>query len=497
MTIDYDVVIIGGSLAGRYAALAATKWHAKVALVEPRINYGFIYHHTLSEIAHRLQSLNQADSCGIHSNHADIAEKCHISVAWQEAMLYADGVAANVQELNSPATLAAMGVDVIFGKGEFQASPHLAFAIDENEATSANTCQHPVRRLLRGRTYLLASGSCPAVPNIEGLPATGYMTLNNIWRSLQKTTLPQNWVILGGVPQSLEIAQTLARLGCTVTLVIKHPHILPNIDPEIAQILQAQLEVDGVRILTQTAVTQVKQIDDKKWIQAGDKAIETDEILVATAQKPNFESLNLAAVGVKWYQHRLVVNNKLQTTNKRIYACGDVIGGYDFINIANYEARISLNNALFFPRLEVNYQHIPWGIFTHPMLAQVGLTETQTKRQFRDDKFLVLRQYFKSLTAAQINSETTGICKLIVLRNGEILGATILGQSAGELINVIALAINQKIKIQDLANLAPVHPNFTEILTQIAQEYQQILNNHPDVQDRLEGFFHFRRNWNL
>ncbi|AFY41545.1 NAD(P)/FAD-dependent oxidoreductase [Nostoc sp. PCC 7107] len=497
MTIDYDVVIIGGSLAGRYAALAATKWHAKVALVEPQINYGFIYHHTLSEIANRLQSLNQADSCGIHTNYADIAEKCHISVAWQEAMLYANAVAANIQELNSPATLAALGVDVIFGKGEFQSSPHLAFAIYENEETSANTSHHPVCRLLRGRTYLLASGSRPAVPNIEGLAATGYTTLNNIWQSLKKNTLPQNWVILGGVPQSLEIAQTLARLGCAVTLVIKHPHILPNIDPEIAQILQAQLEVDGVRILTQTAVTQVKQIDDKKWIQAGDKAIETDEILVATAQKPNFESLNLAAVGVKWYQHRLVVNNKLQTTNKRIYACGDVIGGYDFINIANYEARIALNNTLFFPRLDVNYQYIPWGIFTNPMLAQVGLTETQTKQQFRDDKFLVLRQYFKSLTAAQINSETTGICKLIVLRNGEILGATILGQSAGELINLIALAINQKIKVKDLANLSPIYSNFSEILTQTAQEYQQRLNNHPDVQDRLEGFFHFRRNWNL
>ncbi|MBE9207031.1 NAD(P)/FAD-dependent oxidoreductase [Nostoc sp. LEGE 06077] len=497
MTIDYDVVIIGGSLAGRYAALAATKWHAKVALVEPQINYGFIYHHTLSEIANRLQSLNDADGFGIRTNHADIAEKCHISIAWQEAMLYANGVAANIQELNSPATLAALGVDVIFGRGEFQPTPHLAFAIYDNDEKSAHSPNHQVFRLLRGRTYLLASGSRPAIPNIEGLQATGYITLANIWQSLKKPTLPQNWVIIGGVPQSLEIAQTLVRLGCTVTLVIKHSQILPNIDPEIAQLLQAQLEVDGVQILTQTAVTQVKQIDDKKWLQAGDKAIETDEILVATGQQPNFASLNLAAAGVKWYQHRLVVNDKLQTTNKRIYACGDVIGGYDLTNIANYEARIALNNALFFPRLEVNYQHIPWGIFTNPMLAQVGLTETQTKRKFRDDEFLVLRQYFKSLTAAQINSDTTGICKLIVLRNGKILGATILGQSAGELINLIALAINQKIKIKDLANLAPIYPNFSEIITQTAQEYQQRLNNHPDVQDRLEGFFHFRRNWNL
>ncbi|MCC5638152.1 NAD(P)/FAD-dependent oxidoreductase [Nostoc sp. CHAB 5844] len=498
MTIDYDVVIIGGSLAGRYAALAATKLHAKVALVEPQINYGFIYHHTLSDIANRLQSLNDADGFGIRTNHADIAEKCHISVAWQEAMRYADGVAANIQELNSPATLAALGVDVIFGWGKFQPSPHLAFAIYDNDEKSSHYSHHHVLRLLHGRTYLLASGSCPAIPNIEGLQATGYTTLANIWQSLKKPTLPQNWVIIGGIPQSIEIAQTLARLGCSVTLVIKYPYILPNIDPEIAQLLQAQLEVDGVRVLTQTAVTQVRQIDDKKWIQAGDKAIETDEILIATGQKPNFESLNLAAAGVKWYRHRLVVNDKLQTTNKRIYACGDVIGGYDFTNIANYEARIALNNALFFPRLHTNYQHLPWGIFTHPMLAQVGLIETQAKRRFRHDEFLILRQYFKSLAAAQIKSETTGICKLVVLRSGEILGATILGAAAGELINLIALAIAQKIKVKDLANLAPIYPNFSEILTQTAQQWhQQKLNNNPALQDRLEGFFHFRRNWNL
>jgi len=498
MTIDYDVVIIGGSLTGRYAALAATKLHAKVALIEPQINYGFIYYHTLSEIANRLQSLNDADNFGIRTNHADIAEKCHISVAWQEAMLYADGVKANIQELNSPAILAALGVDVIFGRGEFQSSPHLAFAIYDNDEKSSQSAHHQILRLLRGRTYLLASGSRPAIPKIEGLQATGYITLANIWQSLQKPTLPQNWVIIGGTPQSIEIAQTLARLGCSITLVIKYPYILPNIDPEIAQLLQAQLEVDGVRVLTQTPVTQVKQIEDKKWIQAGDKAIETDEILIATSQKPNIESLNLAAVGVKWYQHRLLVNDKLQTTNKRIYACGDVIGGYDFANIANYEARIALNNALFFPRWNVNYQHIPWGIFTRPMLMQVGLTETQASQKLSQDEFLILRQYFKSLTAAQIQSETTGICKLIVQRSGEILGATILGAVAGELINLIALAIDQKIKVKDLANLAPINPSFSEILTQAAQEWhQQKLNSNPNLQDRLEGFFHFRRNWKL
>ncbi|MFN6567452.1 NAD(P)/FAD-dependent oxidoreductase [Dendronalium sp. ChiSLP03b] len=483
MTTDYDVVIIGGSLTGRYAALAATQLHATVALVESQVNYGFIHHQTMSEIGKLTQGLSDAVNFGIHATQANTSDKCQISIAWQETMQYTHGIVSNIQEQNSPAILAAQGVDVIFGKGQFQSSPHLAFTVNN--------------RLLRGRTYLLASGSHPAIPEINGLQTTGYLTLSNIWQSLKKSTLPKNWVIIGGVPQSIEIAQTLARLSCSVTLVVKHSSILPYIDSEIAQLLQAQLEVDGIRVLTQTPVTQAMRIEDKKWIQAADKAIETDEILVAIGQQPNIESLNLAAVGVKWQRRRLVVNDKLQTTNRRIYACGDVIGGYDFGNVANYEAKIALKNALFFPRFPVNYQCIPWAIFSDPMLAQVGLTEAQAKRRFSRNEVLVLRQYYKSATIAQLRGDTTGICKLIVLRNGEILGATVLGTEARELINLIALAMSQKIPVKHLANLSAVYPSYSEILEQTAQEWSKHRLSNNALQDFLEGFFHFRRNWNL
>ncbi|MEH1845491.1 MAG: NAD(P)/FAD-dependent oxidoreductase [Nostoc sp.] len=484
MTVDYDVVIIGGSLAGYYAALAATQLRATVALVEPKVDYGFTHHHVLTEIGKLAQKLNDATGFGIHAIHTNTSEECHISMAWQEAMLYAQCIASNLKEQHSPAILAALGVDVIVGSGQFQSSPQLAFAVNN--------------RLLRARTYLLASGSHPEIPEIEGLQATGYFTLSNIWQSLQGATLPKNWVIIGGIPQSIEIAQTLARFGCSVTLVVKHSYVLPHLDPEIAILLQAQLEVEAVCVLTDKPVTQVRLIEDKKWIQAGDKAIETDEILVATGQQPNLESLNLATVGVKWHRRSLVVNDKLQTTNHRIYACGDVIGGYDFANIANYEAKIALNNALFFPRLKVNYHSIPWVMFSVPMVAQVGLTEAQAKRQFSRDEVLVLRQYFKTVAAAQLQNETTGICKLIVLHNGEILGASIFGAEAGELINLIALAMSQKIKIKDLANLFSVYPSFSEILEETAREWsKQKLNSNLALQEFLEGFFHFRRNWNL
>ena len=485
MTNDYDIVIIGGSLAGRDAALAATQLRAKVALVEPNFNYGFVYHHALNQISKLSRQLGDVVGINIHPQRVDSPEKSQIFVTWKEAMLYAQGVVANLEEQHSAAILVALGVDVIIGKGQFQSSPRLAFAVNN--------------RILRARTYLLASGSRPAVPEIEGLEATGYLTLANIWYCLLDGRTPaKDWVIIGGVPQSIEVAQTLARLGCRVTLVVKHPHILPHLDAAIAQLLQAQLEVDGIRIFTQTAVTQVMRIEDKKWVQAGDKAIETDEILVAIGQQPNFASLNLAGVGVKWHRRRLVVNNKLQTTNSKIYACGDVIGGYDFANVANYEAKIAINNALFLPKNQVNYRCIPWAIFTQPMLAQVGLTETQAKRRYRNNQVLVIQQYFKTLAVAQIRNETTGIYKLIVLDNGEILGAEILGAEAAELINIITLAISQNIKIQHLRNLAPVYPSFSEIFLQAVSNWnQQRLNSNLALQEFLDSFYQFRRDWNL
>lgn len=482
MTIDYDVVIIGGSLAGRYAALTATELKAKVALVEPEANASYgLYHHAFGEIANIFQQLGHAALFGIHTDSTNTQEKSQIDVKWQPAMQYAHGVNSNFLEQQSLAILAAQGVDVIIGRGQFQSSPNLAFTVGD--------------RLLLARTYLLATGSDPAIPEIEGLQKTGFLTLSQIWQSLSSPKPPKNLVILGGVPQSIEATQTLAQLGCSVTLIVYRPHILSYyVDLEIIQLLYSQLEAEGVRVITETPVTQVMRIDDKKWLQVGDKAIETDEILVATAQQPQIESLNLADSGVKWYRNRLQVNDKLQTTNHRIYACGDVIGGYDCPNIANYEARIALRNALFLPTGKVNYQCVPWAIFTQPMLAQVGLTEAQAKRRYIHDEVVVLRQYFKILAAAQLQDQTTGICKLIVLRNGEILGASILGTQAGELINIIALAIAQKIKVNHLASLSPVYPSYSEILEQTALQWRQLSNARLDF---LESFFLFRRNWNL
>ena len=493
MAVDYDVVIIGGSTAGRYAAVAATKLRATVALVEPPNRQvatsarspllAQLTPHALTHLGRLTQQLNDAEQFGIHSSYAGAAQNPSNSVLWAEAMQWAENVVSNLEDQNSPAVLASLGVDFIVGSGQFEKQLHLAFRVNG--------------RLLRSRTYLIASNSRPVIPDIDGLQTTGYLTVPEVWQPLTSQKPPTRWVILGGDPSGIQLAQTLTRLGLHVTLIVKRSHILAKEDPEVAHLVQTSLEAEGVRVLTKTLVTQVKLIQDKKWVYAGDEAIETDEILLSAGQQPDIEALNLKAVGVKWNRRRLQLNEKLQTTNPRIYACGDVIGGYQFVNIANYEARIALKNALFFPVFKVDYRSIPWAVFSEPQLARVGLTEVQARSRYTHE-VLVLRQYFKSVAAAQLSGETTGICKLILLRNGKILGASLVGPQAGELINVIALAISQRLKIDAIATLAPVYPSLSEILEQLAVVWTNAsLTQNSRLQNFLESFFNFRRSWEI
>jgi pyruvate/2-oxoglutarate dehydrogenase complex dihydrolipoamide dehydrogenase (E3) component len=480
MAVDYDLVILGGGSAARSAAIAASRLKARVALIEPEADSAqltYYFHHSLLQAGRVANQIRQAERFGLHPG-------LEPAIDLQDLRQRADALAQMQTEARSLSVLEALGVDVIVGQGEFFRRPHLGVAVKGRE--------------LRSRTYLIATGSRSTLPEIDGLQAAsqgtaariGYLTLEALARSTI-TTLPDHLVILGGEPSSIELAQTFARLGSRVTLIVRTRRLLPLEDAEAAFLIQAHLEAEGMGVLTETSVSQVKEIEGQQWLQAGNQAFTADGILVAIGRQPQLESLNLEAAGVKWHSWGIPVNARLQTTNPRIYACGEALGGYSLPHLAEAEAEIALKNALFYPIAKIDYSKIPWAMLTQPELARVGLTEAQAKQHYGND-VLVLRQFCKTLTQAQLQGESTGFCKLIVRRNGQILGAHLVGAEASEIIGAIALALQQNLSIQSLAQMGAIAPTWSEILQQTAAQWQHLRRSSLQA-DLLEGWFNLRR----
>jgi len=448
MSFEYDLIIIGNTPAAIFAAVTATYLNARVALVKHPENINeIIYSSALAETQ---------------------------NIAWTKEVIEV------IKEQNSSTSLAALGIDIIHSGGEFCRLPQQGFVVKN--------------RRLSSRTYLIATGSYQANPKLE----INYLTPQDIYQKDDLTYLPDNLIIVGGSPQAIELAQTLQKIGKNLTLVVEDNQILPKEEPETSKLLQAKLETEGIKILQNSPLTQAKIIDGKKWVQVGDKAIETDEIIIATSKrKPLITGLNLEGVGVEIGKVGIKVNEKLQTTNPQIYAIGDVTGGYPFLNIAQYEAQIAVKNALFFPLQKTNYNHIPIVIFTEPQIARVGMTEAQAKRRYGDEVF-VGEQYFKTNAQAIILDKITGYCKIIVRRNGEILGACIVGEMAGELIGTLALAMSKKMKLKEITNLHFPSPTLSEIIPQTALELQRnLLQQNKTLTNLLETLFIWRRNWKI
>ncbi len=460
MAVDYDLVVIGNTATGIYAALSAAKLKARVAIVEQNIRSdSSIVRHAFTEIGDITQTLDRVNQLGLY-NPETIG-----SLQLAEAKKWADTIASTLQQLDSPAVLASLGIEFIASAGEFCRQPNPGFLVDQ--------------RVLRSRSFLIATEQIPVIPTIEGLQTTGYLTSETIGQ-----TIPSKLVIIGDHTIGIETAQTFNRLGSQVTLIVS-AGFLETVDREAAFLIQAQLESEGIRVLTHTQVTQVRKIQSKKWVQAGDKAIETDEIFLAAGFQPNLEFLNLEAMGISF---PIRVNTKLQTVHDRIYICGSPVP-----SIAQQEVNIALRNALFFPGFKIDDRKIPRAVFSNPQLAWVGLTESQAIQAYGKD-VVIVRQFFKTLAKAQIQTKPTGFIKVITRRNGRILGAHIVGADASELISPIVLAINQKLKVQVFRDLGFLSPTFSEILGRVAIEWEsQKLNHNSGLQDFLESFFRWRR----
>ncbi|MDE5112933.1 MAG: mercuric reductase, partial [Trichodesmium sp. St15_bin1_1] len=440
MVVKYDIVIIGGGSAGLVVASAAAQLKAKVALVERNklggdcLWFGCVPSKSLIHASRVAYQVKNAARFGIYTEPPEIE--------FAKVTGHVQQVIANIQPHDSPERFRGLGVEVIFGEGKF--IDKKTFEVDGQQLTA--------------RAFVIATGSRPAIPSVEGLHSADFLTNEKVFDLKER---PNSLVIIGAGPIGCELGQAFSRLGSNVTIISSKSHILPKEEPEAALVVQKQFESEGINILKEVRAEKVEVVDGKKQVTAGGKNIIVDEILVAGGRLPNIESLNLEVAGVEVGKPGIIVNEKLQTTNSKIYACGDVIGGYQFTHVAGYEAVVALTNALFFPISKVNYRVIPWATFTDPELARVGLTEKQAKERYGDD-VCVLKQPFSGVDRAQAEAATTGFGKIITKGNGEILGAHLVGISAGELIHEIVLAMSHKLPVSALTGIH-VYPTLSEV----------------------------------
>ncbi|PZV15834.1 MAG: mercuric reductase [Leptolyngbya sp.] len=455
MPVDYDLVIIGGTTAGVEAAIFAAHFKARVALVTQGISFSTLPDSlvisAIAQLGYRAESWQRSQRSPLW--HEASAPP---TLNWQAVKPWAQAIAHNLDELHSPAALATLGIDIITDSGEFCRKPAPGFLVDG--------------RLLRSLSYLLAPAHCSLIPPIPGLQAAGYQTPATL---LQLASLPVTLAIVGSTTAAVELAQTLQRLGCQITLLMTTAQLLSEADRDVSQLIQAQLEAEGVQVWLNVSVGQVKSADGKKSVQWGTRSLVVDNILLATEQIPDVETWNLEAVKVQRRNHGILRNSQLQTTNPNIYICEGRTRHSLSPQLAAYEAKLAVKNALFVQKFPTHYRIIPFSTQTHPSAAWLGLTEHQAVEQYGKD-VVILRQPFYILPQAQIHSDLTGFCKLIVQRDGTLLGAHVVGSNAEDFIGTIAIAFQQRLKIQALADLVVPSSSFAAIIQHTAAEWQRL-----------------------
>jgi pyruvate/2-oxoglutarate dehydrogenase complex dihydrolipoamide dehydrogenase (E3) component len=316
--------------------------------------------------------------------------------------------------------------------------------------------------VIRAKKIVIAAGTSPSVPEMEGLEDAGYLTNRSV---LDLAELPKQFLVLGGGAVACEFAQIFARLGADVTVVERGPRLIATEDEEVSRALAVILQADGIRVLTETEGVKVQQRDDRPVLvgegQGGQIEVPFDQLLVAAGRRPNVEALNLAAAGVRASDKGIEVNDELCTSVPHIWASGDIVGHYMFTHIASYHADLVFSNAVEGRHERLDYLVVPWVIFTDPEVAHVGLTEAEARAQGHD--VVVGRLEFKDLVRAITAGESRGFGKIVADKNtGRILGANYICYNAGEIIHEVAVAMKAGMHARELGRMIHAYPTMAE-----------------------------------
>ncbi len=430
-----DLCIIGAGAAGLAVAAGAAQMGAEVVLIERGLmggdclNFGCIPSKSLLAAARLAELTRRGAALGIASAppHIDFAR---VADSVQQ-------VIARIAPNDSAERFKRLGARVLRAEAHFT-SPRAIRAGDIE---------------IRPRRSVIATGSHPASPPIPGLDRANYLTNETVFANRER---PDHLIIIGGGPIGMEMAQAHCRLGARVTVLDIGP-LLPRDDPELAASLAERLAGEGVQSRPRIGIEAIEPEGKGVAVRlSGGERISGSHLLVAAGRRPSIEALDLPAAGIEASEKGITVDDRLRTTNRRAFAIGDVAGGPQFTHIAFYHAGIVIRNALFRLPARVDYRALPWVTYTDPELAQVGLTEPAARAAGLAVQ--VLRWPFVENDRAQTERDTEGLVKVVLGRGGRVLGASILGAGAGDLILSWALAISQKLRVGAVANLIVPYP---------------------------------------
>ena len=457
-----DICVIGAGSGGLSAAAAAAAFGVSVVLIEKGrmggdcLNYGCVPSKALIAAAKRANSAATAGAFGVDA---------HPKIDFARAIRHVGKVIAAVAPNDSAQRFAGLGVRVVAGAARF---------------TGPGTVTVDGGVTVQARRFVVATGSSPAIPPIPGLAQTPYLTNESIFEICE---LPSHLVVIGGGAVGLELGQAFRRLGSRVT-VVEAARLLAKDDAECAEIVIDALVREGIEIRAGASVQSVRPTRGgvELIVRSGEveERVTGSHLLVAAGRVPNVEGLGLEEAGIEFTRAGIAVDRRLLTTNRRVHAIGDAAaGGMMFTHVANYHAGLVIRHALFRLWVKVSYNAVPWVTFTDPELAHVGLTDEQAREQ--GYRIRVMRWPFCENDRAQSERTTVGHAKVVTNARGRILGATIVGAHAGELIAPWALAISQGLNIRAMAEIVVPYPTFGEINKRAAMMFFASAAANPTV----------------